>query len=87
MPRSKPAASASGCVAPVATASPTRDVAAVETSASPIAPPTWNAAVTMPDAAPASSCGTSATAAIWLATPTSGRPRPNTTRPGQDVGA
>ena len=35
----------------------TRVVAAVETSARPIAPPTWNAAVTMPEAAPASSCG------------------------------
>ena len=83
IPRWKPAASASGWVIPLATASVTREVAAVETSASPTAPPTWNAVVTMPDAAPASSCGTSATAAIWLLTPTSGRPRPNTIRPGR----
>ena len=83
IPRWKPAASASGCAAPDASASVTREVAALETSASPTAPPIWNALVTIPDAAPACSCGTSATAAIWLLTPTSGSPSAKMTRPGR----
>ena len=75
--------SAEACEAPAARWSVTRELASVLMAARPSAPPIWKAALTMPDAAPASWAWMSATASTWFGTPTNEMPAPNSAKPGR----
>ena len=59
-----------------------RQTAALESTATPTAPPIWNAAVLIPDATPEWRSDTPDSAAIWPATVPAPSPTPKITKPG-----
>jgi hypothetical protein len=77
-----PCTSADGCAVPSASACEVRDVAIVDSTAMPSAPPICCVVLNRPDASPASAGWTPASAAIEIGTNEKPRPTPTSRKPG-----
>ena len=81
----EPDVSACGTAVPAATSSSVREIAIVESSAIPTAPPICCDVLISPDARPASACATPASAAIVIGTKQSAMPSPMIRKPGKQI--